>query len=666
MGTAMVCVMLGAAVLSGYGISTQIKVRLHAQLVENADFTAHSLERTLSPLIDNHNFEQVQKLLETIGAYRFIQGIFLLDRNGRVVASSDLFAIDQQKDVPIVWDVFQKNLLKKRADIGSFISTAYPVRTSAYNAGSESDIAHVLYIVLKTDYQHQILSTLERAMRLLILVILTIITILGLLLIHFIIMRPLNRLIMNMDSIAGGEYQKPVTMRRKDELGVFMYHFNHMLEIITNKTADLTQSKERLDMALEASESGLWDWNIKTGDVLFNERWVSMLGYGMDDIEPNVSSWEKLLHPDDKAMIMASLERHMKGETPLYRTEQRLLCRDNTWLWILAIGKVVQWDSHGTPERIIGTHIDISRQKRTEAELEKHRNNLQQLVRERTKELEQTQKELLNKAVEAGRAQLSAMVLHNIGNAITPVMLNLEQLKKSSVKQIIDYLRQCYSDLAARKDDLTHYITVDPRGIQVAGYMGDLIRDLETERSKSADLIDRNTVATEYVSQVLSLQRSYAPGITEIKEHIRINMLVEDALKIQESVISRKDITLEKNLMPHIPGFSMEKNKLMQVLVNLIKNSCDAIDEHPEEKHHRISIATFMKENRVCLEISDTGCGVGQERQQEIFEFGISSKGSSGFGLYYCKSFVDANHGVLSLKSDGKGRGATVTLEFAE
>ncbi|SLM32516.1 putative Histidine kinase [Desulfamplus magnetovallimortis] len=289
---------------------------------------------------------------------------------------------------------------------------------------------------------------------------------------------------------------------------------------------------------------------------------------------------------------------------------------------------------------------------------------VEKVVQERTLELKQTQKELLSKAVDAGRAQLAAMVLHNIGNAVTPVGVNMEKLKKSKIKAMIYYLNQCYKDLTAHQENLTEYVTKDSRGVQIIQYMGALLDDIEKERKKAAKLLNNATAAIEYVSQVLSLQRSYAPSGKEMKESVLMNFVVEDALKIQEATISKRNIEIEKELMSDLPRISIEKNKLMQVVVNFIKNSCDAIDENTEIENHTISIKTVCDDKNLVLTITDTGCGVEPEKLNDIFEFGISTKGSSGFGLYYCKSFVEANNGTLTLESSGKNRGATVMMSF--
>ncbi|MBF0468843.1 MAG: HAMP domain-containing histidine kinase [Desulfamplus sp.] len=289
---------------------------------------------------------------------------------------------------------------------------------------------------------------------------------------------------------------------------------------------------------------------------------------------------------------------------------------------------------------------------------------LEQSLNDQKNEIEYIRKELLNKAVDAGRAQLSAMLMHNIGNAITPISMYTEKLKNGNQAQAYQYLTQCYNDLMEHKEHLTEYISTDERGIEVAKYMCALINNLETDNSKTANIIDKIISGIDYVSQILSLQRSYSPGKNEIREKINMSIMVLDALKIQEISISKRNIILKKNLPQTIPGILMEKNKLMQVIINIIKNSLDAIDEHKDKTDHKLEITTCCDSTNIGLKIKDTGIGVEKERQKEIFDLGNSSKGSSGFGLYYCKNFIEANKGSLILESPGRGHGSTVTIEI--
>jgi len=135
---------------------------------------------------------------------------------------------------------------------------------------------------------------------------------------------------------------------------------------------NLKKSQERFELALKGADQGLWDWNIETGEVFFSKRWEEMLGFLPGEIEQNVSSWEKLVHPDDLKETMDTLQEHLEGKTPIYRTEHRLRTKPGTWKWILDTGKVLERNNNGMPTRAVGTHIDIDAKKNAELSLQKN------------------------------------------------------------------------------------------------------------------------------------------------------------------------------------------------------------------------------------------------------------------------------------------------------
>ncbi len=146
---------------------------------------------------------------------------------------------------------------------------------------------------------------------------------------------------------------------------------------------ELYKREERLELAFLGADLGLWDWNVQTGAVSFNQQWAEMLGYSLDEIEPHVSSWERLAHPDDLAQAKELLDAHLEGCTPFYETEHRLRAKSGEWVWVLDRGKVVEWDTEGKPRRMAGTHLDITARKRLErqfAEKQKLLEAITQLV----------------------------------------------------------------------------------------------------------------------------------------------------------------------------------------------------------------------------------------------------------------------------------------------
>ena len=140
-------------------------------------------------------------------------------------------------------------------------------------------------------------------------------------------------------------------------------------EISERKRADasLRESEERLTLAFAGAQEGVWDWNLVTGDVVYSPRWKQMLGYADDEIEPHVSAWERLLHPDDMARaqeVNASVARGARA----YEGEFRLLHKDGHYVQVLSRGYPVRREPGGPVVRIVGTHFDLTERRQAEAE----------------------------------------------------------------------------------------------------------------------------------------------------------------------------------------------------------------------------------------------------------------------------------------------------------
>ena len=132
----------------------------------------------------------------------------------------------------------------------------------------------------------------------------------------------------------------------------------------------LLDQKQRLHDIINGTNIGTWEWNVQTGETIFNERWANIIGYTREELQPiSIESWKKFVHPDDFEASTTLLKRHFNGELEFYEYECRMKHKDGSWVWVFDRGKVATWDDTGNPLWMYGTHQDITDRKREEQEL---------------------------------------------------------------------------------------------------------------------------------------------------------------------------------------------------------------------------------------------------------------------------------------------------------
>jgi PAS domain S-box-containing protein len=165
----------------------------------------------------------------------------------------------------------------------------------------------------------------------------------------------------------------------------------------------LRESQERLTLAFAGAREGVWDWNIETNSVVYSARWIQMLGYAEDEIEPHISAWERLVHPDDRPIADKANDSVARGE-PTYEAEFRLRHKDGRYVHVLSRGFPVRREPDGPVVRIVGTHFDLTERKQAEEMLRRSHEQLEIRVRERTAELAQANQSLREEMGERERA----------------------------------------------------------------------------------------------------------------------------------------------------------------------------------------------------------------------------------------------------------------------
>jgi len=171
------------------------------------------------------------------------------------------------------------------------------------------------------------------------------------------------------------------TSRVGSELGTTRRIVTTVEDITERRKAeeDLARERQRLAGIIEGTDVGTWEWNVQTGEVVFNGRWAEIVGYTLEELAPvGIDTWRTLAHPDDLKYSDALVEKHFRGELDLYECEIRMRHKNGTWVWVQDRGRVVTRSGEGKPLTMFGTHTDITERKLAEEERKKLESRLHQ------------------------------------------------------------------------------------------------------------------------------------------------------------------------------------------------------------------------------------------------------------------------------------------------
>ena len=272
-------------------------------------------------------------------------------------------------------------------------------------------------------------------------------------------------------------------------------------------------------------------------------------------------------------------------------------------------------------------------------------------------------KQLQDTSRQAGMAEVAGSVLHNVGNVLNSVNVSasllLEQLKRSKLPNLARAAGLVREHVA----DLAQFLTSDPRGRRLPAYLEQLAEHLASEQAgllKEIRSLGRNI---EHLKEIVSMQQSYAK-VLGLAETVRVTDLVEDALRMNAGALVRHDVRLLREYDPELPHITVERHKVLQVLVNLIRNAKYACDESGRADR-RLTVKVTNGAGKVWISVSDNGVGIPAENLTRIFNLGFTTrKNGHGFGLHSGALAAKEMGGVLLARSDGPGQGATFTLEL--
>jgi len=297
-----------------------------------------------------------------------------------------------------------------------------------------------------------------------------------------------------------------------------------------------------------------------------------------------------------------------------------------------------------------------------DAALETARDNLEKRVEERTQELEDTHKQLLDASRRGGMAEIATNVLHNVGNVLNSVNVSASLVVDSVRNSRISSLAKVVVLFGEHSRDLAQFLTVDARGKMVPSFLAQLSENLAADQANVRAELESLLRNVEHIKEIVAMQQDYAT-FGGVKEIINVVDLVEDSLRMNRGALSRHGVQVVREF-EKVPALNAEKHKILQILVNLLRNAKHSCQES-DRVDKCLTIRVTNGNGRVAVSVADNGVGIPSENITRIFNHGFTTrKDGHGFGLHSGALAAKELGGSLLAHSDGPGRGAIFTLEL--
>jgi PAS domain S-box-containing protein len=277
-------------------------------------------------------------------------------------------------------------------------------------------------------------------------------------------------------------------------------------------------------------------------------------------------------------------------------------------------------------------------------------------------ELENVHKQLLEASRRGGMAEIATNVLHNVGNVLNSVNISTGLIVQSVKKSKASSLARVVVLLQEHAHDLGEFITNDSRGKHVPAHLAQLAEHLQADQAAIVSELDSLRRNVEHIKEIVIMQQSYAK-VGGVKEMINVADLVEDSLRINEGAFNRHCVEVIREFET-VPPMNIEKHKILQILVNLLRNAKHACQDS-DRADKRLTVRVANGDGRIRISVIDNGVGIPPENLTRIFNHGFTTrKDGHGFGLHSGALAAKEMGGSLTVHSDGPGRGAAFMLEL--
>jgi len=277
-------------------------------------------------------------------------------------------------------------------------------------------------------------------------------------------------------------------------------------------------------------------------------------------------------------------------------------------------------------------------------------------------ELQDAHQALVRASRQAGMAEVASSVLHNVGNVLNSVNVSANVLVELIQASKASGLVRVAAMLEEQGDQLGSFIANDERGKRLPSYLAQLSSQLLADREAALKELASLVNSVEHIKDIVRMQQSYATH-GGVVESVAVADLVNDSVRLNAEAFSRHGVTLACEF-EEVPAITVDKHRVVQILVNLIRNAKYACEDSGRSDK-RITIRVTRCALGVAIAVVDNGVGIPTENMTRIFSHGFTTRpGGHGFGLHSAALAAQELKGSLRVASDGPGCGATFRLEL--
>ena len=412
------------------------------------------------------------------------------------------------------------------------------------------------------------------------------------------------------------------------------------------EAAVLRAEKIKFETLVDSIDGVVFEADSQIGQFLYTSRQtVPLLGFPPEAWIETPDFLSQRMHPEDRDWSEPARAHALVAGQP-YQLEYRLLKAGGETVWVRERGRLAAAAGDRNKAPVVrGIINDITAQKASSSELES------------------THRQLVVASRQAGMAEVATGVLHNVGNVLNSVNISSTVIHDQLRQSRVSFLQQLSKLIDSQGEDLPAFLRDDERGRMIPDFIRDLAAQITSEHAMIGTELTGLVKSVEHIKEIVLMQQDYA-RISGRTEKLDVATLLDDALQINESAFTRHRIHVIKHI-ENAPPVWAERGKVLQILVNLIRNAKHALDEGREQD--RVLTLTVSKNGggHVKIGVQDNGVGIPPEILPRICTYGFTTRADGhGFGLHSGATAARDMGGSLSVASEGTGRGATFTLEL--